>query len=226
MSSLKGKKVLITSGGTLEKWDNVRGHTNLAKGTIGCCIAEEALKKEAEVIYLHGYFAKLPENNGDMRLIQFEGIYDLGEKIKEILESENIDIVIMAAAGSDWVVDKVLDQKGNRILEVGKISSDKPPIIHFKKAPKILSQIKKWNPNVILVGFKLEHTDNLDHLFEKADLRMTSSNAEFMVANKTGSLYSVEAEHYIISKFQAPRKYNNKKDAAAGLINLLEDNLN
>ena len=55
---------------------------------------------------------------------------------------------------------------------------------------------------------------------------MTSSNAEFMVANKTGSLYGVEAEHYIISKFQAPRKYNNKKDAAAGLINLLEDNLN
>lgn len=38
---MKGKKVLITSGGCLEKWDQVRGHTNMAKGTIGRIIAEE-----------------------------------------------------------------------------------------------------------------------------------------------------------------------------------------
>lgn len=226
MSSLKGKKILITSGGTLEKWDNVRGHTNLAKGVIGCYLAEEALKKDAEVIYLHGYFAELPENHGKMRLIPFEGIYDLGEKIQNIVQSENIDIVIMAAAGSDWVVDKVLDQQGSPILDVGKMSSDEPPIIHFKKAPKVLAQIKKWNPNLLLVGFKLEHTDDLDYLFEKANLRMTTSNAEFMVANKTGSLYGEKAEHYIVSKFQTPQKYISKEDTATALINLLADYLN
>ena len=38
---LQGKTVLITSGGTFEKWDNVRGHTNLSKGTMGCYLAEE-----------------------------------------------------------------------------------------------------------------------------------------------------------------------------------------
>ncbi len=43
MSLLKGKKILITSGGTLEKWDNVRGHTNLAKGTIGCYLVYTAI---------------------------------------------------------------------------------------------------------------------------------------------------------------------------------------
>ncbi|QUG41923.1 hypothetical protein KD050_01055 [Psychrobacillus sp. INOP01] len=226
MSSLKGKKILITSGGTLEKWDNVRGHTNLAKGTIGCYLAEEALNKDAEVIYLHGYFAKLPENHTKMRLIQFEGVYDLGEKIKNIVQSEHIDIVIMGAAGSDWVVDKVLDQRGNPLLEAGKMSSDEPPIIHFKKAPKILSQIKKWNPNLLLVGFKLEHTDDIDYLFERAKLRMTASNSQFMVANKTGSLYGEEAEHFIVSKFQTPRKYISKKDTATGLIDLLADYIN
>ncbi len=55
------KNVLITSGGCLEKWDNVRGHTNLAKGTIGKKIAEEALLKGANVTYLHGYFADKPD---------------------------------------------------------------------------------------------------------------------------------------------------------------------
>ncbi|MCR2823165.1 phosphopantothenoylcysteine decarboxylase domain-containing protein [Lederbergia panacisoli] len=226
MSSLKGKKILITSGGTLEKWDNVRGHTNLAKGTIGCYLAEEALKKEAEVIYLHGYFAKLPQNHRKLRVTQFEGIFDLGEKIKKIVQTEHIDVVIMAAAGSDWVVDKVLDQRGNPILEAGKMSSDEPPIIHFKKAPKVLSQIKKWNPNLLLVGFKLEHTDDIDYLLERANLRMTASNAEFMVANKTGSLYGEAAEHYIISKFQTPIKYISKKDTAEGLMNVLADYIN
>lgn len=226
MSLLKGKKILITSGGTLEKWDTVRGHTNLAKGTMGCYLAEEALSQEAEVIYLHGYFAKLPENHGSMRLIQFEGIEDLGEKIKSIIQSEPIDVVIMAAAGSDWVVDKILDQRGKPILETGKMTSDEPPIIHFKKAPKVLSEIKKWNPNVLLVGFKLEHTDDIDYLFKRANIRMETSGAEFMVANKTGSLYGENAEHYIVSKGQPPKKYINKKDTAEGLMELLADQVN
>lgn len=226
MSLLKGKKILITSGGTLEKWDTVRGHTNLAKGTMGCYLAEEALNHEAEVIYLHGYFAKLPESHGNMRLIQFEGIEDLGEKIKSIVQSEPIDVVIMAAAGSDWVVDKILDQRGNPILETGKMTSDEPPIIHFKKAPKVLSEIKKWNPNVLLVGFKLEHTDDSEYLFKRANLRMESSGAEFMVANKTGSLYGENAEHFIVSKRQPPKKYLSKNDTSEGLMELLAGHVN
>ncbi|MBN8191841.1 hypothetical protein JI667_06720 [Bacillus sp. NTK074B] len=226
MSQLKGKKILITSGGTLEKWDNVRGHTNLAKGTMGCYLAEAALKQSAEVIYLHGYFAKLPENRHNMRLIPFKGIDDLGEKMKTIVQSEPVDVVIMAAAGSDWVVDKVLDQQGNLILETGKMSSDEPPIIHFKKAPKVLSKIKKWNPAVLLVGFKLEHTDDLDYLFHRANLRMETSGAELMVANKTGSLYGEEVEHFIVSKGESPQKYASKKDAAEGLIHILAEYVN
>ena len=49
MKTLEGKKVLITSGGTLEKWDRVRGHTNLSKGTMGCFLAETAFSMGAEV---------------------------------------------------------------------------------------------------------------------------------------------------------------------------------
>ncbi|GIN58275.1 hypothetical protein J8TS2_25940 [Lederbergia ruris] len=46
-----------------------------------------------------------------------------------IVQSEHIDIVIMADAGSDWVIDQVLNQRGNPILKFGKMSSDEPPII-------------------------------------------------------------------------------------------------
>ena len=94
---MKGKKVLITSGGCLEKWDQVRGHTNMAKGTIGRIIAEELLAKGAHVIYLHGYFAEKPSDvHRGLELHPFEGIVDLQDKMKSIISHEKIDAVIMA----------------------------------------------------------------------------------------------------------------------------------
>lgn len=220
---LQGKTVLITSGGTLEKWDNVRGHTNLSKGIMGCYLAEAALQAGANVIYMHGYFTKLPEHASQMRLVRFDGICDLGISLKEMLQAENIDVVIMAVAGSDWVIDKVFDQSGNELTESGKMPSDEPPIIHFKKAPKILAEIKKWSPETLLVGFKLEATENLEILIDRAKLRMETSNAQFMVANSSKSLYGGEEPHYIVSCNGEIIKADGKKATAEALVNLLNE---
>ncbi|WP_233549431.1 phosphopantothenoylcysteine decarboxylase [Lysinibacillus yapensis] len=224
MKSLEGKKVLITSGGTLEKWDNVRGHTNLSKGTMGCYLAEAALEAGGEVIYLHGYFAQLPANASLMKTIMFEGIEDLGNKIQSIVSSEFIDFVIMAAAGSDWIIDQVYDQKGNLMEENGKMPSDEPPIIHFKKAPKILGQIKGWSPETTLIGFKLEATENVDYLIDRAKLRMDSSNADFMVANSSKSLYGLNEPHFIVKKDGEIIKSNGKQNTAYKLFEVLKEN--
>lgn len=226
MKTLKGKKILITSGGTLEKWDKVRGHTNLSKGTMGCFLAEEALSRGAEVFYVHGYFAKLPKNHEKMKTVVFEGIEDLGNKIQFLLQNEKIDVVIMAAAGSDWIIDKVYDSKGNLIEEKGKMPSDEPPIIHFKKAPKILGKIKGWSPETILVGFKLEATDDVEYLISRARLRMDSSNAEFMVANSSESLYGVNEPHFIVPKEGEVIQIEGKENTATKLMDVLEKQLN
>jgi phosphopantothenate---cysteine ligase (CTP) len=218
---LKGKKVIITSGGTLEKWDNVRGHTNLSKGVMGCYLAEAALAAGAEVIYMHGYFAKLPNGKEQMRIIAFEGIIDLGDKLKEIVQAETVDVVIMAVAGSDWLVDKVFDQQGNEMTEKGKMPSDEPPIIQFKKAPKILSQIKTWAPNTTLVGFKLEATDDVNELLGRAKIRMDSSDATLMVANSSKSLYGGGEPHFILFKDGNFVQTDGKKRTAIELIEVL-----
>lgn len=221
MGTLRGKTVLITSGGTLEKWDRVRGHTNLSKGSMGCYLAEAALEAGANVLYLHGYFAQLPANKDQMRTIRFEGIEDLGEKVRHAVQEEQVDIVIMAAAGSDWLIDKVFDQSGNLIEETGKMPSDEPPIIHFKKAPKILGQIKGWQPKVTLVGFKLEATDDEEFLLSRARLRMESANAQFMVANSSQSLYGGDEPHWIVPATGKPTKVMGKQKTAKTLIDLL-----
>lgn len=221
MGNLQGKKILITSGGTLEKWDLVRGHTNLSKGTMGCFLAEAAYSAGADVFYLHGYFAKLPNNANFMRTIMFEGIEDLGGKVKSIVQSEKIDVVIMAAAGSDWIIDKVFDQSGNLLEEKGKMPSNEPPIIHFKTAPKVLGQIKSWAPNTTLVGFKLEATDDLDFLISRAKLRMDTSNAQYMVANSSNSLYGAEEPHFIVADDGNVVRVEGKEKTANMLIDLL-----
>ena len=223
MGTLRGKTVLITSGGTLEKWDRVRGHTNLSKGSMGCYLAEAALAAGANVLYLHGYFAQLPINKDKMRTIRFEGIEDLGEKVRQAVQQEQVDIVIMAAAGSDWLIDKVYDQSGNLMEESGKMPSDEPPIIHFKKAPKVLGQIKEWQPNVTLVGFKLEATDDEEFLLSRARLRMESANAQFMVANSSQSLYGGDEPHWIVPAEGEPIKVMGKQKTASALMDFLQN---
>ena len=205
MKNLIGKKILITSGGTLEKWDRVRGHTNLSKGTMGCFLAEAALAAGAEVIYLHGFFAKLPKNAHLMTTVMFEGIEDLGNQIKSIVQKETVDFIIMAAAGSDWVIDKVYE----------------PPIIHFKKAPKILGQIKEWTPKSTLIGFKLEATDDVDFLISRAKLRMESSKAAFMVANSSNSLYGSDEPHFIVAANGEVIRVEGKENTAQKLMEIL-----
>lgn len=223
MGTLQGKTLLITSGGTLEKWDRVRGHTNLSKGTMGCYLAEAALAAGANVVYMHGYFAQLPENQNDMTLIQFEGIEDLGQKVRHAVQQQHVDIVIMAAAGSDWVIDKVYDQSGNLMEETGKMPSDEPPIIHFKKAPKVLGQIKGWQPNVTLVGFKLEATNDEEFLLARARLRMETANAQFMVANSSQSLYGEDEPHWIVPADGQPLKVMGKQKTAEALMMYLQN---
>ncbi|MER2105931.1 MAG: phosphopantothenoylcysteine decarboxylase [Solibacillus sp.] len=221
---LTGKTVLITSGGTLEKWDNVRGHTNLSKGVMGCYLAEAARLAGAQVIYMHGYFTKLPEHRENMRLVPFEGIVDLGDTLKKIVQTEKVDIVIMAVAGSDWLVDRVFDADGNELTEKGKMPSDEPPTIKFKKAPKILAEVKKWAPDTTLVGFKLEATDDKDFLIGRARLRMEASDAQFMVANSSKSLYGNAEPHFVVSRTGEVIEADGKQAAADALIKALSTN--
>ncbi|HGZ7630718.1 TPA: phosphopantothenoylcysteine decarboxylase, partial [Staphylococcus aureus] len=160
------KNVLIVAGGCLEKWDDVRGHTNLSTGRVGVYLADALSKYNFNMYYLSGYMSKKPNNESNIcEFVQFWGIEDLRDKAKMLILEKKIDIVIMAAAGSDWILDYIKDKKTDEVLEgTGKISSDIEPIVYLKKAPKILKLFKEWKPSLCVVGFKLES----GNLVEKA----------------------------------------------------------
>src|SRR3989344_58696 len=101
------------------------------------------------------------------------------QKVKKEMSKE-FDIVIMAAAISDYTPENSSKNKIKSIKNKIKIS--------LKKAPKIIDQIKKYQKNVFLVGFKAEINLSKNELITLAKKKMNESDADMIVANDIGSI--------------------------------------
>ncbi|MDI6725222.1 MAG: phosphopantothenoylcysteine decarboxylase, partial [Methanobacterium sp.] len=68
-------------------------------------------------------------------------------------------------------------------IKENKISSGADITLKLEKAPKIIVEVKKINPEIFLVGFKAEYDLSRDELIESARKRAEESNIDLMVAN-------------------------------------------
>lgn len=171
-NALDGKKILVTAGGTKEPIDDVRFIGNNASGKMGAALADSVTLRGAEVIFIHGEGSVMPQY--PVREISFVTADDLEHILaKEVLSA---DCIFHSAAVSDFTV----------IRQSGKISSDSEVMLRLSPRKKLLSEIKQWNKNILLVGFKAEAGIPQEELIEKAKKRMSESDADFMVANEVG----------------------------------------
>ena len=170
---LKGKKVLVSAGGTYEEIDAVRGITNRSSGKMGLEIAREAFIQGADVTMITGKMdvtvPKILEN------ISVESTEQMEDELKKLLP-EN-DVFISAAAVSDFTVEKSLNKKSD------KISSGEYLTLQLRPLPKILNSVKQINPDIFLVGFKAEYNVSEEKLISLAHERIRTSGANFIVAN-------------------------------------------
>jgi phosphopantothenoylcysteine decarboxylase/phosphopantothenate--cysteine ligase len=186
---LSGLNVLVTTGGTFEAMDSMRGVTNRSSGKMGVEIAKEAYRQGANVRLvcgsMHTHAPRLLER------IDVESTRQMMNVVQDyILDS---DVYVSAAAISDFEIDGASE---------GKISSDDDITIKFTKLPKILEEIKQLNPSTFIVGFKAEAGRPEEELIEKATNRMIKYDADLMVANdilvKNGGPGSDNNEVYLI----------------------------
>jgi phosphopantothenoylcysteine decarboxylase/phosphopantothenate--cysteine ligase len=170
---LKGKKILVSAGGTYEEIDKVRGITNRSSGKMGLEIAREAFIQGADVTMVTGRMeVPIPEV---FERVQAESTEEMQGSLIELLP-EN-DIFISAAAVSDFTVEKTSIEK------TGKISSEENLTVNLKPSPKLLNSVKKINPKIFLVGFKAEYNVTEEELVLMAQKRIETSGADFIVAN-------------------------------------------
>ncbi len=167
---LSGLNVLVTTGGTFEAMDSMRGVTNRSSGKMGVEIAKEAYRQGANVKIIcgsmHTHVPSLLER------IDVESTRQMMNIVVDHIPDS--DVYVSAAAISDFEIDGVSQ---------GKISSDEDITIKFTKLPKILEEIKQMNPSTFIVGFKAEAGLSEDELIEKATNRMIKYDTDLMVAN-------------------------------------------
>lgn len=161
-TALKGKKIIITAGGTFEPLDQVRGLTNISTGVTGIKISEALQDSGAEVTLLlsnqGGNFFQPNVKKNPIQLIHFKTFEDLEEKLFKELQSNLYDVCIHSAAVSDFKVDSIETSSGILLNQKNKkISSDENIIIKLVKRHKIVSFIKQKSlqKNIKLISFKL-----------------------------------------------------------------------
>lgn len=169
---LLGKKVLVTAGATREYIDPIRFITNKSSGKMGVAIAEEAELRGAEVtlIKTKGSVESFVENQ-----IEVETVGEMLEAIENELMSKKYDVVVLAAAVSDFTPKDRAEKK---------IKSGQSMILELLPTPKIIQRIKEIQPNVFLVGFKAEYGVNEEELIIRAREQIEKAKSNVVIANK------------------------------------------
>lgn len=187
----KLKKILISSGGTQEPIDDVRVISNKSTGKTAASIADQFIANGFVVTYLAAESAKLP--TFDCEIVKYTSFHSFEEKLRELIVKD-YSTFIHAAAVSDYSV----------IPSEGKISSDSDELtLKLKRNPKLIELVKKLNPAIKLIGFKLTSTtdpkiinDKITKLFEKAkcDLVVQNDWSTIQSGRHTFNLYTKRNE--------------------------------
>ena len=175
-SVLKNKKVLITAGPTVEFIDPVRVITNQSTGKTGILLAKELLSAGSKVTFVYGPGKENPP--AGVRHIPIKTTKEMSDAVKKEM-NKKVDIVIMAAAASDYTIKNPSKRK---------IKSDREKIsIKLEKLPKIINQIKKIQKDCFLIGFKAETNLSKKELEKKAIKKLHDTKSDMIVANDIGT---------------------------------------
>jgi len=176
-SLLKNKKILMTAGPTIEQIDPIRAITNQSSGKTGVSLALELISAGAKVTFVYGPGREKPPKGA--KIINVLSSKEMHTTVKSELKKK-IDIVIMAAAIADYVPTA---QSKKKIKSSKSIMN-----IRLKKAPKIINEIKKYQKNVFLVGFKAETNLTKSQLIKSAEKKLRDASADMIIANDIGSI--------------------------------------
>lgn len=164
---LSGKKVVVTAGGTKERIDPVRYITNDSSGKMGYQLAMAARDKGAKVVLISAS-TQLKHPFG-MEVVAVESAQQMSDAVFK--EFESADIVIMAAAVSDYTPETQATQKIKK--------KENQMVISLAKTQDILATMGQQKSHQFLVGFAAETHDVAEYAMGKLEKK----NADMIVAN-------------------------------------------
>jgi len=161
----KGKKVVITAGGTIEEIDPVRYISNYSSGKMGLALAKSAYDMGAEVVFITTKDFDVP-----FKKVMVKSAQDMQNAINEEFDTANY--IIMAAAVADYRVKEFSEQK------IKKENNDSITL-ELVKNPDILADLCKNKTSQTIVGFCAES----ENLMENAKTKIEKKGCDYLVAN-------------------------------------------
>jgi phosphopantothenoylcysteine decarboxylase/phosphopantothenate--cysteine ligase len=168
---LKGRKMIVTAGGTQEPIDPVRVIANRSSGKQGFAIAQGALDLGAQVILLAGPTQQVIPVG--VKLVEVRTAQEMCTGVLEALPEA--DVLVMAAAVADFRPAAPAMEKIKKETGVPKIQLEKTPdILQAVAEVKIRTGFPK-----VTVGFAAESRDLVDN----ARRKLQSKRLDLIVAN-------------------------------------------
>ena len=169
---LKGKRIVITSGGTQEPVDPVRFIGNRSSGKMGRALAMEALARGANVTVISAP-SEVPPPFGAL-VIPVSTATEMAETAMGL--AQECDVFIAAAAVADYRVDAPAETKRKK--------TGKSLALTLVENPDVLALVAAVRQDgQVLVGFAAE----TDHLIENAKAKLKKKKLDLIVANEVHS---------------------------------------
>jgi len=196
---LAGKRVLITGGPTIEPVDSIRVLTNRSSGRTGIELAREAYRQGADVTLVHSKELNLRMIR-EIRVETAEEMIDACiNELRKANGGKEYDALISAAAISDFSPE----------LHDGKLPSGAELHLTLVPTRKLIEEVRREFPELVIVGFKAEVKVSDEELIEKARTKMEKYNLAMVVANDlaNGGMGTADNEVYILRRGEDEVKY-------------------
>ncbi len=168
---LRGRRVVVTAGGTQEPVDPVRMITNRSSGKQGFALAQAAVDLGAEVTLITAPVELLTPVGA--RRVEVGSAQEMLNAVMQAVT--NSDVLLMAAAVADF---RPAEPKEHKIKKDGGT-----PQIHLESTPDILREVSRYKAEhgcpYVTVGFAAESRD----LLENATIKLRNKNLDWIVAN-------------------------------------------
>ncbi len=195
---LKGKKIMITAGPTYEKIDPVRFIGNYSSGKMGFALAEECLRRGADVTLVAGPVAL--ECSQDIHRIDVESCEEMYQA--SVKAFGNSEAAILCAAVADFKPSLVADKKIKREKDDLELR-----LVPTHDIAAALGKMKQKHQRI--VAFALE-TNNEE---SNAQKKRKKKNADFIVLNSTrnpGTTFRTDDNQITIISEEGKKEYEKK----------------
>lgn len=165
---LRGRRVLVSAGGTREPLDTVRYVGNRSSGRMGVALADEARRRGAEVTLLAANLAVAPPRGVDV--VETPTAADLE---REARLRADVDVVVMAAAVGDY---RAVAPEASKHAKDGSSWT-----IELEPTVDVLAALGSGRrPGQVIVGFA---ADEAEVGLERAREKRRAKNADLIVYN-------------------------------------------